>query len=81
MAQDAPILVLDEPTVHLDLRHQVEVMELLGRLSRDGVTVLAVLFTIWIASAAARAERARLGAKEEQRPGAPPQPVGPGRPA
>ncbi|HET7182798.1 MAG TPA: ABC transporter ATP-binding protein, partial [Candidatus Limnocylindrales bacterium] len=26
VAQAAPVLVLDEPTVHLDLRHQVEVM-------------------------------------------------------
>src|SRR5438874_2731064 len=30
VAQAAPILVLDEPTVHLDLRHQVEVMDLLA---------------------------------------------------
>ena len=44
VAQEAPILVLDEPTVHLDLRHQVEVMELLADLNqRDGTTVIAVL--------------------------------------
>jgi iron complex transport system ATP-binding protein len=44
IAQGARVLLLDEPTVHLDLRHQVEVMELLGDLARrDGVTVLAVL--------------------------------------
>jgi len=44
VAQGARILLLDEPTVHLDLRHQVEVMELLRDLAqRDGVTVLAVL--------------------------------------
>ena len=37
VAQAAPILVLDEPTVHLDLRHQVEAMELLVDLNeRDG---------------------------------------------
>jgi iron complex transport system ATP-binding protein len=44
IAQDARILLLDEPTVHLDLRHQVAVMELLRDLAqRDGVTVVAVL--------------------------------------
>jgi iron complex transport system ATP-binding protein len=44
VAQGARLLLLDEPTVHLDLRHQVEVMELLRNLARrDGVTVLAVL--------------------------------------
>lgn len=44
VAQGARLLLLDEPTVHLDLRHQVEVMDLLRDLARrDGVTVLGVL--------------------------------------
>jgi iron complex transport system ATP-binding protein len=51
VAQDAPILVLDEPTVHLDLRHQVEVMELLGELNaRKGTTIVAVLHDLGLAS-------------------------------
>jgi iron complex transport system ATP-binding protein len=51
VAQDAPILVLDEPTVHLDLRHQVEVMELLGDLNRRlGTTILAVLHDLGLAA-------------------------------
>jgi iron complex transport system ATP-binding protein len=51
VAQAAPILLLDEPTVHLDLRHQVEVMELLADLNaRDGTTVLAVLHDIGLAA-------------------------------
>ena len=51
VAQAAPILALDEPTVHLDLRHQVEVMELLGDLNaRDGTTVLAVLHDLRLAA-------------------------------
>jgi iron complex transport system ATP-binding protein len=51
VAQAAPILVLDEPTVHLDLRHQVEVMELLVDLNeRDGTTILAVLHDIDLAA-------------------------------
>ena len=51
MAQEAPVLVLDEPTVHLDLRHQVEVMELLADLNRrDGTTVVAVLHDLGLAA-------------------------------
>jgi len=51
VAQAAPILVLDEPTVHLDLRHQVGTMELLADLNeRDGVTVVAVLHDLGLAA-------------------------------
>ena len=51
VAQAAPALVLDEPTVHLDLRHQVEVMELLDDLNeRDGTTILAVLHDLSLAA-------------------------------
>jgi iron complex transport system ATP-binding protein len=51
VAQDAPILVLDEPTVHLDLRHQVEVMELVTDLAvRDGTTIVAVLHDLGLAA-------------------------------
>jgi iron complex transport system ATP-binding protein len=51
VAQGSPILVLDEPTVHLDLRHQVEVMELLVDLNRrDGTTILAVLHDVGLAA-------------------------------
>jgi iron complex transport system ATP-binding protein len=51
VAQAAPVLVLDEPTVHLDLRHQVEVMELLADLNaREGTTVIAVLHDLGLAA-------------------------------
>ena len=51
VAQAAPVLALDEPTVHLDLRHQVEVMELLADLNqRDGTTVIAVLHDLGLAA-------------------------------
>ena len=51
IAQGARLLLLDEPTVHLDLRHQIQVMELLRDLAqKDGVTVLAVLHDIGLAS-------------------------------
>ncbi len=50
LGQGGRILMLDEPTVHLDLRHQVAVMDLLSRLSREeGLTVLAVLHDLALA--------------------------------
>jgi len=51
LAQAAPILVLDEPTAHLDIRHQVEVMQLLADLNdRDGRTIVAVLHDLALAA-------------------------------
>jgi iron complex transport system ATP-binding protein len=51
VAQAAPVLLLDEPTVHLDLRHQVGAMELLVDLNeRDGTAVVAVLHDLGLAS-------------------------------
>ena len=50
VAQAAPLLILDEPTAHLDLRHQVAVMELLADLNaREGTTILAVLHDLTLA--------------------------------
>jgi iron complex transport system ATP-binding protein len=51
VAQAAPVLILDEPTVHLDLRHQVGAMDLLTDLNeRDGTTVIAVLHDLGLAA-------------------------------
>ena len=51
VAQAAPVLVLDEPTVHLDLRHQVGTMDLLVDLNeRDGATIVAVLHDLGLAA-------------------------------
>ncbi len=50
VAQGGRLIVLDEPTVHLDLRHQVEVLSLLERLTDDGLTVLAVLHDLPLAA-------------------------------
>jgi iron complex transport system ATP-binding protein len=35
LAQDTPIVLLDEPTAHLDLNNRVEIMKLLRKLSHD----------------------------------------------
>lgn len=50
VAQGGRLLVLDEPTVHLDLRHQVEVLQLIERLADGGLTVLAVLHDLPLAA-------------------------------
>lgn len=44
LAQQAPVLLLDEPTTFLDIRHQLEVLALARQLCDDGGrTVVAVL--------------------------------------
>lgn len=43
LAQQTPILLLDEPTTYLDLGHQIEVLELCTELNRRGTTLVAVL--------------------------------------
>ena len=51
VAQAAPILILDEPTAHLDIRHQVEVMELLvGAQRARRPTMVAVLHDLALAA-------------------------------
>jgi ABC-type cobalamin/Fe3+-siderophores transport system ATPase subunit len=51
VAQQAPTILLDEPTVHLDIRHQVDVMELLAGLNRrEGTTIVAVLHDLGLAA-------------------------------
>ncbi|WMT88589.1 ABC transporter ATP-binding protein [Pelagibacterium sp. 26DY04] len=44
LAQQTPMLLLDEPTTYLDIAHQIELLELLRVLNqREGHTVVAVL--------------------------------------
>src|SRR5690606_23637774 len=44
LAQDTPLLLLDEATTFLDITHQIELLDLLGDLNRrNGQTIVAVL--------------------------------------
>ncbi|MDR1014161.1 MAG: ABC transporter ATP-binding protein [Coriobacteriales bacterium] len=49
LAQQTPILLLDEPTTYLDIAHQVEVLDLAWALYRQGRTVVAVLHDLNLA--------------------------------
>ncbi|MEG5265293.1 Fe(3+) dicitrate ABC transporter ATP-binding protein FecE [Pseudomonas sp. JDS28PS106] len=46
LAQDASIVLLDEPTTYLDISHQVELLDLMRQLSAEGKTVVTVLHDI-----------------------------------
>lgn len=51
LAQETPLLLLDEPTTWLDLAHQVEVLDLLHRLNREeGRTIVLVIHDLNLAS-------------------------------
>jgi iron complex transport system ATP-binding protein len=55
MAQEAGVLLLDEPTAHLDPAHQRSILRTVGELARSGgVTVLAVLHDLNLAALADR---------------------------
>lgn len=43
LAQDTPVVLLDEPTTYLDINHQVELMHLMEQLKMAGKSVITVL--------------------------------------
>ena len=47
LAQEARILLLDEPTAHLDVAHALALWSLLGRLARQGRTVAVASHEMW----------------------------------
>jgi iron complex transport system ATP-binding protein len=50
LATQAPVLLADEPTMSLDPRHQLVVMELLARAAHDGGAVLAIVHDLALAA-------------------------------
>ncbi len=43
LAQDTEYILLDEPTTYLDLTHQVELMEMIKTMNKQGKTIVVVL--------------------------------------
>ncbi|GAC1423095.1 MAG: ABC transporter ATP-binding protein [Ktedonobacteraceae bacterium] len=51
LAQEPSLLLLDEPTSHLDIKYQIETLELVQRLNKErGVTVIAAMHDLNLAS-------------------------------
>ncbi|HEX6988552.1 MAG TPA: ABC transporter ATP-binding protein [Bacillota bacterium] len=51
LAQEPAVLLLDEPTAHLDIHRQVETLDMLAQFkARNGLTVIAVLHDINLAA-------------------------------
>lgn len=51
LAQHPRLLLLDEPTSHLDIRYQIETLELVQQLNRErGVTVIAAMHDLNLAA-------------------------------
>lgn len=51
LAQDTPVVFLDEPTASLDLRHQEDVMRVGRQMADEGRAVVVVLHDLSLASA------------------------------
>lgn len=62
LAQETPLLLLDEPTTYLDIAHQLEVLELVQRLNaEEGRTIVMVLHDV---NEAARASHRIVAMKD-----------------
>ncbi|MEM7587861.1 MAG: ABC transporter ATP-binding protein [Acidobacteriota bacterium] len=74
LAQEPRVLLLDEPTAHLDLKHQAEVLRRLRQLAHeDGLTVVVTLHDL--NQAATTADRVALLQSSSLRASGPPEEV------
>lgn len=70
LAQQPRVLLLDEPTSHLDLNHALQVLDLVRSLADGGIAVLGVFHDLGIA--ARYADRISIVAEGRLTPSAPP---------
>ncbi len=50
IAQQSSIIILDEPTSHLDIGHSFKILDIIREINRSGITVIAVLHDLNLAS-------------------------------
>ncbi|WP_255193625.1 ABC transporter ATP-binding protein [Natronobeatus ordinarius] len=50
LAQDPEVLLLDEPTSNLDLKHQLQVLDIASQQTDDGVSVIVVIHDLNLAA-------------------------------
>jgi iron complex transport system ATP-binding protein len=51
IAQEPALLLLDEPTAHLDIAHQVVILDLIKKLNKElGITIIVILHDLNLAS-------------------------------
>jgi iron complex transport system ATP-binding protein len=50
VAQEPSLLILDEPTSHLDIGHSFKILDIIKKLNGDGLTVITVLHDLNLAS-------------------------------
>lgn len=50
LAQDTPVVILDEPTASLDLQHQLELMDLLEAIKKQGCCLVLITHDLNIAA-------------------------------
>lgn len=73
LTQEPEVLLLDEPTSHLDIKHQVEILDLIRRFNKDlGITIVMVMHDLNLAAEYCgrllmmnNGKAARLGTPEE----------------
>ncbi len=50
LAQNTPVLLLDEPTAHLDVAHQITLLEICRRLASEGAAIVCALHDLALAA-------------------------------
>lgn len=46
LAQETPLILMDEPTTHLDIEHQMQILSLIGELAMQGKTIAISLHDV-----------------------------------
>lgn len=46
LAQQTPLILMDEPTTHLDIEHQIQILRLIDKLAKQGKTIIVSLHDV-----------------------------------